>query len=91
MEVLLSQFEDDTTLCLDSSEESFNKSIQTNKKFAFISRLKMNNEKTQVGRTLRCNFQRIRISLGTPVLLKSLVSNFQPTSDKTPRSTMKEN
>ena len=46
--VLLSQFADDTTLCLDGSEESFKESIQTLKKFALFSGLKLNNDKTQV-------------------------------------------
>ena len=46
--VLLSQFADDTTLCLDVSEESFKESIQTLKKFAFFCGLKLNNDKTQV-------------------------------------------
>ena len=46
-DVLLSQFADDTTLCLDSSEESFYESIQT-LKHALISGLKVNDKKTQV-------------------------------------------
>ena len=46
--MLLSQFADDTTLCLDGSEESFKESIQTLKKFAFFCGLKLNNDKTQV-------------------------------------------
>ena len=46
--VLLSQFADDTTLCLDVSEESFKESIQTLKKFALFSGSKLNNDKTQV-------------------------------------------
>ena len=46
--VLLSQFADDTTLCLDGSEESFKESIPTLKKFALFSGLKLNNDKTQV-------------------------------------------
>ena len=47
-EVLLSQIADDTTLCLAGSEGSFNECIQTFRKFALISLLKTNNEKTQV-------------------------------------------
>ena len=35
-EVLLWQFADGTTLCLDGSEESFYESIQTLKKYALI-------------------------------------------------------
>ena len=47
-EVLLSQFADDTILCLDGSKESFYECIQTLKKYALISGLKVNDEKTQV-------------------------------------------
>lgn len=47
-ETLLSQFADDTTLFLDGSERSFTHAIQTIKKFADISGLKMNYDKTQV-------------------------------------------
>ena len=47
-EVLLLQFAADTTLCLDGSEESFYKSIQTLTKYALISGLKVNAERTQV-------------------------------------------
>ena len=47
-EVLLLQFADDTTLCLDGSEESFYKSIQTLTKYALISGLNVSDEKTQV-------------------------------------------
>ena len=58
--VLLSQFADDTTLCLDGSEESFKESIQTLKKSALFSGLKLNNDKTQVvwivKRIQRCDF-----------------------------------
>ena len=45
-EVLLSQFADNITLCLDGKEESFNESIQTLRKIAIIYGLKTNNEKT---------------------------------------------
>ena len=58
--VLSSQFADDTTLCLDGSEESFKESIQTLKKSALFSGLKLNNDKTQVvwivKRIQRCDF-----------------------------------
>ena len=47
-EVLLSKFADETTLCLDGSEESFYKSIQTLKKYALISELKVKIDKIQV-------------------------------------------
>ena len=46
--VLLSQCADDTTLCLDGSEESFKESIQTLEKFDLFSGLELNNDKTQV-------------------------------------------
>ena len=45
-EILLSQFADDITLCLDDSEQSFNESIHTLQRFAQISGLKMNRDKT---------------------------------------------
>ena len=45
-EILLAQFADDTTLCLDGSEQTFNESIHTLQRFAQISGLKMNNDKT---------------------------------------------
>ena len=47
-EVLLAQFANDITLCLDGSKESFYESIQTLKKYALISGLKVNDKKTQV-------------------------------------------
>ena len=40
------QFADDTTLCLDGSEQSFNESIHTLQRFAQMSGLKINNDKT---------------------------------------------
>ena len=46
-EAKLSQFADDTTLCLDGSEESFKEAIKILKTFSQISGLKMNNEKTK--------------------------------------------
>ena len=47
-EALLSQFADDTALFLDGSKESFEQSIKTLSKFAKISGLTINNEKTSV-------------------------------------------
>ena len=47
-EILLSQFADDTTLFLDGSKRSFEQAIHIIKKFADISGLKMNYDKTQV-------------------------------------------
>ena len=47
-EILLSQFADDTTLCLDGTEDSFRESINVLLRFSEMSGLKINNEKTQV-------------------------------------------
>ena len=60
-EVILSQFADDTPLCLDGSEESFKDSIRILRDFALISGLKRNNEKHRlyglaVIRIQRCDF-----------------------------------
>ena len=46
--MLLSQFADDTSLCLDGSEESFREAINTLKQFCQTSGLNVNDEKTQV-------------------------------------------
>ena len=62
-ESLLSQFADDTTLCLDGSEQSFNEAISVLLKFAEISGLKMNIEKTNIswiGSTKHCNVRFMR-------------------------------
>lgn len=48
IEALLSQFADDTSLFLDGSEESLREAIQTLEKFARISGLKINKEKSQL-------------------------------------------
>ena len=45
-DVLLSQFADDTSLCLDCSEESFREAINTLKQFSHMSGLRVNEEKT---------------------------------------------
>ena len=47
-ENLLTQFADDTTLSLDGTEQSFTEAIKTISKFAEMSGLKMNRQKTQV-------------------------------------------
>ena len=47
-EILLSQFADDTNVCLDGSEQSFREIINLLKGFAQMSGLKMNFEKTNV-------------------------------------------
>ena len=46
-ENLLVQFADDTTLCLDGTQESFTAAINTITKFARMSGLKVNQQKTQ--------------------------------------------
>ena len=61
--MLLAQFVDDTALFLDSSEQSFNGAIWTLQRFAEMSGLKMNNEKTNViwigsNKTSRVQFSR---------------------------------
>ena len=45
---LLSQFADDTALCLDGSKKSFEATIHTLDKFSNMSGLVINNEKTQI-------------------------------------------
>ena len=47
-EYILSQFADDTALCLDGSEESFIATIETLDNFSALSGLLINNEKTQL-------------------------------------------
>jgi hypothetical protein len=47
-EILLSQFADDTSLCLDGSEESFCEAIRVLETFTAMSGLKMNTDKTHV-------------------------------------------
>ena len=62
-ENLLSQFADDTTLCLDGSEQSFNEAVSVLIKFASMSGLEINFEKTQVvwiGRSKNCNIKYMR-------------------------------
>jgi len=57
-EYLLSQFADDTSLCLDGSRRSFEEAIATLERFTSISGLKMNTDKTQVvwiGSRKKCN------------------------------------
>lgn len=48
--ILLSQFADDTTFCLDGSEESFNENLQAPVKFALYFGLRIINNKTRVAR-----------------------------------------
>ena len=47
-EFILSQFADDTALCLDGSEASFRATIETLDRFSAISGLRINNEKTNI-------------------------------------------
>lgn len=57
-ENLLSQFADDTTFCLDGSEKSFSETVVILMKFAHISGLKINFDKSQViwiGSKKNCN------------------------------------
>ena len=49
-EVLLAQFADDTTLFLDSSEQSFSKAIWSLQRFAERSSLKVNDDKGNLDR-----------------------------------------
>jgi hypothetical protein len=48
VEVLLSQFADDTTVCLDGTEESFNECMRMLQLFSDVSGLKINKDKTIV-------------------------------------------
>ena len=62
-EVMLSQFADDTALCLDGSEESFAEAVRILSLFASMSGLKINFEKTQVtwiGSRKHCNIRFMR-------------------------------
>ena len=62
-EYKLSQFADDTALCLDGSEESFTEAIQILQFYADLSGLKMNYEKTQVvwiGCRKKCGIKYLR-------------------------------
>ena len=63
VEFLLSQFADDTAICLDGSEESFNETIQILSRFAQMSGLKINFEKTVatwIGSRKNCNIRYLR-------------------------------
>ena len=62
-EFLLSQFADDTAICLDGSEEGFNATITLLSQFARMSGLKINFEKTIVtwiGSRKNCNTRYLR-------------------------------
>lgn len=63
LEVLLSQFADDTNVCLDGSEESFNECMRVLRQFSDMSGLKINFEKTNVvwiGRMKNSNIRYLR-------------------------------
>ena len=44
----MSQFADDTNVCLDGSEESLTECIKTLEAFTLIASLRLNNEKTHL-------------------------------------------
>ena len=56
-EILLPQFADDTTLCLDGSEQSFNESMHTLQRCVQISGLKMNNRLNQCSLVIMQSFK----------------------------------
>jgi hypothetical protein len=62
-ENLLSQFADDTTLCLDGSKKSFNEAVKVLLKFAEMSGLKINFDKSHViwiGSSKNCKLRFMR-------------------------------
>ena len=63
VEILLSQFADDTSILLDGSEKSFKETILTLDQFSRYSGLKMNADKTNViwiGRNKNCDIRYMR-------------------------------
>ena len=56
-EILLPQFADDTTLCLDGSEQSFNESMHTLQRCVQMSGLKMNNRLNQCSLVIMHSFK----------------------------------
>ena len=80
-EYLLSQFADDTVLCLDGEENSFKATINTLDIFSSISGLMINNDKTQImwiGSRKNCNikYMRDRNYTWDPGIIKILGINF---------------
>ena len=78
---LLSQFADDTTLCLDGSERSFVEAMGVLSRFAEVSGLKINTDKTQIvwiGSMKNCNirYMRDRNFLWDPGIFKILGIKF---------------
>ena len=85
-EYLLSQFADDTMLCLDGNEKSFRATIETLDKFSEISGLLINNEKTQIlwiGSRMnsKLKFMRDRNYTWDPGIIRILGINFSTNLD----------
>ena len=86
IEYLLSQFADDTVLCLDGEEDSFRATIETLDKFSLISGLVINNEKTQMlwigsRRNSKRKYMRDRNFMWDPGIIKILGINFSTNLD----------
>ena len=80
-EYLLSQFADDTALCLDGSEASFEAAIKTLDTFSSMSGLIINNEKTQIlwfgsEKNSRKKYMRDRNFIWDPGTVRILGINF---------------
>ena len=80
-EYLLSQFADDTALCLDGSKTSFEATIDTLDKFSSMSGLVINNEKTQImwfgsEKNSKKRYMRDRNFTWDPGIIKILGINF---------------
>ena len=85
-EYLLSQFADDTVLCLDGEENSFKAAINTLENFSSISGLKINNEKTQImwigsRKNSNMKYMRDRNYTWDPGIIKILGINFSTDLD----------
>ena len=85
-EYLLSQFADDTVLCLDGEESSFRAAIDTLDNFSRISGLIINNDKTQImwiGSRKNCNikYMRDRNYTWDPGIIRILGINFSTNLD----------
>ena len=82
-EFVLSQFADDTALCLDGSEASFRATVETLDKFSAFSGLIINNEKTQLmwlgsRRDSRIKYMRDRNFTWDPGIITILGIKFSP-------------
>ena len=85
-EYLLSQFADDTVLCLDGEESSFKATVDTLDTFSKISGLIINNDKTQImwiGSRKNCNtkYMRDRNYTWDPGIIRILGINFSTNLD----------